>query len=125
MDIQSYLSDISTDELKAEIKRRQIEIRKNRPHSKPEYAYATAEVTYAKGRTFTEMKFRIKILDEWAAKHHHPWSDVTIDRTVFKAAYHPEVGDIVKIKSRKTKEAPDGFGIFSNIMICEIIKRAE
>lgn len=125
MDIQSYLSGISTDDLKVEIKRREIEIRKSRPRSKAEYAYATAEVTYAKGRTFTEMRFRINILDERAAKHHHPCSEVAIDRRVFKAACHPEVGDIVKIKSRKTKEAPDGFGIFSNIMICEIIKRAE
>lgn len=125
MDIQSYLSGISTDDLKVEIKRRQKEERVNKPHQKTEYAYATAEITYVEGRTFAEMRFRINILDKWAATHHHPHSEVAIDRKVFKAACHPEVGDIVKIKSRKTKEAPDGFGIFSNIMICEIIKRAE
>lgn len=46
MDIQSYLSGISTDDLKVEIKRRQKEEGVNKPRQKPEYAYATAEIIY-------------------------------------------------------------------------------
>lgn len=118
------LQDYTTEELKAELKRRQIEARKARSRKgvKLEYGYAIAKVTWVSKDPFCKKRFRIKILDDWAAKYHSEYSDTPIDRKVFNKSNHPQVGDIVKVKSRKTKYAPNGFGLFSNVKIVEIIK---
>lgn len=124
------LQDYTTEELKAEIKRRQIEERKARSRKgmKAEYAYAEAVITYINGNAFARRTYQADISESDCMKNNIPMQSrhryyLRIDRKVFNKSNAPKVGDVVKLKSRKTQYNPDGFGLFCEPIICEIIKR--
>lgn len=119
------LKDYSTQELKDELKRRAIETRKRvaleRKAKGTQYAYAEALVEWVSDEPFMRRKFWVeplKPVDKYASRTLHP----SLDKRIFNSKNCPQKGDIVKLKSRKTKMNPEGFG-FSKSFIIEIVKR--
>lgn len=128
------IEDYTTEELKAEIKRRQTEARRLRSSGKSykaEYAYARAVITWASNDPFSRQIFRAHILDEDLAKmdrqmqvNYRYEKQINILRANFNKDTAPRKGDLVRIRSRRTKYYPDGFGLFCTPYIFEVIKRA-
>lgn len=124
------LKDYSTEELWAEIKRRATGERCQRSigrSRKAEYAYAKAEITFVSDESFSRRIFRGKIDPNSVLKFNGRWLSERpffLLRANFTKDTAPKVGDIVRLRSRKTKSNPDGFGLFSSAQIFEIIKRA-
>lgn len=119
------LQDYTTDELKAELKRRQIEARKQKSR-KTEYAYATATVRSIDKYASFKRYYHVFISEDDTQRDriadHRILIDVSLDVKI-KAADKPKVGDVVKLRSRKTKDNPTGFGSFAHPIICEVLER--
>lgn len=130
------LKDYTTEQLKDEINRRKREERQLRSSGrshKAEYAYAKAVITYVSKDRWLRREFRAKILDEDMAhmdesiRYRYRYRDdmhMHILRANFTKDTAPKVGDIVRVRSRKTKHNPNGFGLFSTPYIFEVIRRA-
>lgn len=129
------LKDYTTEELKAELKRRATEERRlrsmGRSH-KAEYTYARAVITSISKDNWLRREFRAKILDEDLAcmdenirRRYRDEMRMNILRANFNKDTAPDIGDIVRIRSCKTNYNPSGFGLFSTPYIVEVIKRAE
>jgi hypothetical protein len=121
------LENYTTDELKAELKRRQdIERReraKNTSHA-VEFAYVSGVIVDVDDTAFCRQYYRVEIdeADRKRVNLLHTTYDMKLDRKVFsRKSLAPKLGDRVKIKSRKSKRHPNGFGLFSEMFICEII----
>lgn len=124
------LKDYTTEELKAELKRRATEERRlrsiGRSH-KAEYAYATALITYVSDDPYIRRQYKIKVSKEDCEKYKLGVSYKTgtgyahILHSKFNKETAPKLGDVVRIRSRKTKSNPNGFGLFSTPVIYEII----
>ncbi len=113
------LQDYTTDELRAELKRRATEARKaanvNRDR-KAKYLYAEGTVievyndSCGRKRPFSEWRFRVRIDDEYATKLNiQSWnidSCHNVDRAKFKKSTAPKEGDRVRLKCRITKDSP-------------------
>lgn len=127
------LQDYTTDELKAEIKRRQAEARKaanaNRDR-KHKYLYAEGTVTSIY-RTrngmklpFSEWRFKVCLEDKYVIEYNiygykkTPTCD--LNRARFRKDTAPKEGDRVRLKCRITKDSPD-WDLFYRPVIDEII----
>lgn len=124
------LKDYTTKELKEELKRRSKEERLKRLSvpRKTEYAYATAVVGHINKYASFNRKYSVKISEEDVQTYNISEYRVTMDvaRDVsINVADAPKIGDVVKLRGRKTKSNPTGFGCFANPVICEVIKRYE
>lgn len=123
------IEDFTTEELRAELKRRDKEARRQRALERKlkgiEYAYAEARIRYVSQDPWCRRKFNIEFLDKELGKHVSPYSDIPIDRKVFNKQTSPRKGDIVKVRCRKTNSNPTGFGLWCHPCICEMIKRVE
>lgn len=127
------LQDYTTDELRAELKRRAVEARKaantdrDRKHK---YLYAEGTVinvhNTSGGRRlpFSDWTFKVHIDDEYAAKLNiQTWNiDIyhTVNRAKFKKSTAPKEGDRVRLKCRVTKNFPR-WNMVHQPMIDEII----
>lgn len=123
------LKDYTTEELKAELKRRQMEARKLKDN-KAQYIYATAVVTHASGSCFSLRHWDVELTDESMKElnlHHtrKNISSIYVNKLKIKAGDSPKVGDMVKVQCRITKSAQQPFFWRNKIRICEVIKRAE
>ena len=123
------LKDYTTEELKAELKRRKIEEgREKLKNRKTEYAYVTATVKHIYKHALFNKKYLVEInkddLTTSCAYKFNYGVEVSIDKKI-KAADRPNVDDTVKLRSRITKDNPTGFGCFAHPKICEVIKRKE
>lgn len=122
------LSEYSTEELQAELHRRKKEARKKTLAAKKNierYAYVKAEIVYVSPHPYTKRTWEAKILDDWVGKNWTKRREFCLLRNNFSKDTSPRLGDIVKIKSLKTKMDPTGFGLFSRPYIIEVIARAE
>lgn len=129
------LQDFTTDELRAELKRRATEARKaanaNRDRN-PKYLYADGTVikvydtSCGKNRPFSEWQFKVRIDEEYVVKYGiQSWGkerDLDVNRAKFKKHNAPKVGDRVRLKCRVTKGSPR-WGMFHQPMIDEIIAK--
>ena len=124
------LKDYTTEQLKAEIKRREREERQLRSTGrsyKAEYAYAIALITYVSDDPYIRRQYKIKVCKKDCEKYQLNISYKTgtgyayILQSRFNKGTAPKLGDMVRIKSRKTKSNPNGFGLFSTPIIYEII----
>lgn len=123
------LKDYTTEQLKAELKRRATEERRlrstGRSH-KAEYAYAIALITQVSDDVYSQRLFYGKVLTFDEKESINPrWmreSLFMIVRANFKKDTAPKVNDIVRVKSRKTRICPNGFGnCFTTPYIIEVI----
>jgi hypothetical protein len=118
------LQNYTTEELKAEIKRRQRGERINRPRQKIEYTYASATIINMTNDTLIRRYYEVIIDEEDIRKYqisiYKKKFKVRVDMRLFKANNAPMIGDKVLIRSRRTKKAPMGFGIFGEVFISEI-----
>lgn len=129
------LQDFTTDELRAELKRRAVEARKsanvNRDR-KAKYLYAEGTVitvhNTSGGRKlpFSEWSFKVHIDDEYATKLNiQSWnidSYHSVSRANFKKSTAPNEGDRVRLKCRVTKDSPR-WNMFHQPIIDEIIAK--
>lgn len=124
------LKDYTTEEIRAELKRRNAEAAHKRAMERKamgtQYAYELAEVTYMSPGAFYFRTYDVRMLNkERFSGYRERQSYVGLVRAFFNTSNAPRVGDIVKLRSRKTKDNPDGFGLFENAKICEVVKRKE
>lgn len=127
------LKDYTIEELRAELKRRDIEARRQRSlgcSRKAVYAYATGVVTYVSDEPFSKRQFKVKICEQDCTKYklsalYRTDGYAHILRANFTKDTAPRLGDIVRVRSRKTNSRPNGFGVFSTPYIVEIIQRAK
>lgn len=127
------LQDFTTDELRAELKRRATEARKaanaNRDR-KAKYLYAEGTVTNvhntSSGRRlpFADWSFKVHIDDEYATKHNIKSWDIerylSVNRANIKKSNAPKEGDRVRLKCRVTKDSPR-WNMFCQPIIDEVI----
>lgn len=131
------LQDFTTDELRAELKRRATEARKAANVSRDRKAkYLYAEGTVIKvhdggcGRKlpFSEWRFKVHIDDEYATKLNiQTWnidSYHDVDHAKFKKSNAPKEGDRVRLKCRVTKDSPR-WNMFHQPIIDEIMTQTE
>lgn len=127
------LQDFTTDELRAELKRRAAESRKaanatrDRKHK---YLYAEGTVVNVRNTSggrrlpFADWSFKVHIDDECATKLNiQTWnidSYHTVNRAKFKKSNAPKEGDRVRLKCRVTKDSPR-WNMFHQPIIDEII----
>lgn len=129
------LQDYTTDELRAELKRRATEARKAANASrdrKHKYMYAEGTVitvhNTSGGRKlpFSDWSFKVRIDDEYVTKLNiQTWnidSYHNVDRTKFKKYNTPKEGDRVRLKCRITKDSPR-WNMFHQPIIDEIIAK--
>lgn len=130
MNLQEY----TTEELKAELRRRQKEDRKRAAEERrkrgTQYAYVRAKITRTTGGSFKTKRYVAQILEEdllkldVATQHYHKYGkEYPLLRARFTADTVPHVGDLVLLRSRKTNRYPEGFGLFCTPFICEIYQR--
>lgn len=127
------LKDYTTDELRAELKRRNIEARRQGSlgrSQKAVYAYANGVVTYVSDDPFSRRQFKVKICEPDCDKYqlsvlYRIGSYAHILRANFTKDTAPRLGDIVRVRSRKTNSRPNGFGVFPTPYIIEVIHRAK
>lgn len=126
------LYEYTDDELRAELKRRAIEKRKNTPR---DIKYVEFEATIkcvnnikTKWRNqvwynqFSTWTFSVKeCTSELANKY--PWNNYKLGKGFNKSNY-PKVGDVVKLRYRRTKKEHEVFDL-SKAKIVEIIKKQE
>lgn len=122
------LKDYTTDELKAEIKRRVAEERAQRRRETPyraQYAYVTGTISDVSDDPFYRRRYELRIDDADIEKCNLRWRyrchDIKLDSKRFRKENAPQIGDKVKVKSRISKQYPNGFGPFSRLIICDII----
>lgn len=130
MDLSAY----TTEEIKAELHRRQKEDRKRAAEERrkqgTQYAYLRAKITRVSGDSFKSKRYAAKILEEdllkldVATRNYHKYGkEYPLLKARFNADTVPQVGDIVLLRSRKTNRYPEGFGLFCTPYISEIYKR--
>lgn len=126
------LQDYTTEELRAELKRRDVEARRERAKNrdnKAKYAYATGVVCWASRDPYCRREYRVNICEEDRDKYKLPNYELHKRcyplLSVIKATDAPQVGDTVTIRARVTKARPDGFSSFHTPSIVEVIKRKE
>lgn len=127
------LQDFTTDELRAELKRRATEARKaanaNRDR-KAKYLYAEGTVVKVYNtigrvkRPFLDWRFKVRIdaedevklgISTWNMDSYH-----NVDRAKFNKSTAPKEGDRVRLKCRVTKDCPK-WNMFHQPIIDEII----
>lgn len=120
------LKDYTTEELKAELKRREKETRKMRQTPKPDYLYWIAKVEGAQEwGEFSQYKYRVSTDDKRIPldklKHGFPMIS-----GLCKKVDRPKVGDTIRLRLRYTKDMkkPGGIIWWDDSKICEIIKKA-
>lgn len=118
------LQDYTTEELKAELRRRAAEERKARTAERrrmTEYNYAEGTVIHVSGTVFSRTTYDVK-LDEADAKRLGKSTVCSLRPPKgVRRADAPEVGDRVRLKGRITRSDPTGF-MWGNAYIHEIIK---
>lgn len=128
------LQDYTTEELKAELQRRQKEARKRAAEERrkrgTQYAHVRAKITRISGTAFKNRRYEAKIIEEDLAKldraslyHHRNGAEYPLLKANFNSDTAPRIGDIVLLRSRKTNRYPEGFGLFCTPYISEIYKR--
>lgn len=132
------LQDYTTDELRAELKRRATEARKAANVSrdrKAKYLYAEGTVINVYGsncgykRPFSEWRFMVLLDDKYIIAYNIPsyqrsGRDYRVNRAKFNKTTAPKEGDRVRLKCRVTKDSPR-WNMFHQPMIDEIIAQAE
>lgn len=124
------LKDYTTEELKAELKRRAIEAKKSaraNKEYKTDYLYwiATVEGAQEWGR-FDQFKYRVKTSDQNVPLDVICSGAFNMISGLCKKADRPRVGDTVKLRLRYTNYMKKTKHIFwRDSKICEIIKRCE
>lgn len=126
------LYEYTDDELRAELKRRAIEKRKNTPRD-IKYVEFEATIKYVNNikntwrnqvwyNQFSTWTFSLKdCTSELANKY--PWKDYKLGKGFNKSNY-PKVGDVVKLRYRRTKKEHEVWDL-SKAKIVEIIKKQE
>lgn len=128
------LQDYTTEELKAELQRRQKEARKRAAEERrkrgTQYAYVRAKITRITGNSFKNKRYIAKILEEdlhnldVATREYHKYGkEYPLLKANFTSDTIPHIGDVVLLRSRKTNRYPEGFGLFCTPYISEIYKR--
>lgn len=128
------IQDYTTDELRAELKRRATEARKaanvNRDR-KAKYLYAEGTVikvyndSCGRKRPFSEWRFMVLLEDKYIIAYNIPsyqrsGSDYCVNRAKFNKTTAPKEGDRVRLKCRITKDSPR-WNMFHLPIIDEII----
>ena len=119
------LQEYTTEELKAELKRRldieKAERRKNRDY-KAKYLYATGVVDNISHKRFF-VKLDKKYIDEYEIPTYKVYMCYKIDKNKLKrVADLPKIGDIVRLRCRITKTSPK-WNFFNRPFIEAIIER--
>lgn len=130
------LQDYTTDELRAELKRRATEARKaanvNRDR-KAKYLYAEGTVikvyndSCGRKRPFSEWRFMVLLDDKYIIAYNIPSYQRSgrvycVNRAKFNKTTAPKEGDRVRLKCRVTKDSPR-WNMFQQPMIDEIIAK--
>lgn len=125
------LQDYTTEELKAEIKRRLAEERKVRNANrdrKAKFLYALALVTQVTEGAFCRRRWKVELTEEYKKLYGADPSPMYVDvmRSIIKSTDSPEVGDIVRLKKRITNASPTWrTSVFQTPQICGIEKKAD
>ena len=119
------LQEYTTEELKAELKRRsdieKAEKRKNRDY-KAKYLYATGIVdNISNGRFY--VRLNKKYIKEYEIPNHKVYTYYKVDKNKLKRiADLPKIGDIVRLRCRITKTSPK-WNFFNRPFIEALIER--
>lgn len=122
------LRDYTTEQLKAELKRRTDEERQRKRAMGirvPNYEYARGKVvSVSNSGAFTSWCWKVEICDEDMKRlgiaSVHKRSSYTILIKEFTKATAPQTGDIVLLRKRITKNSPKF--VVTSAKICEIVK---
>ena len=122
------LRDYTTEQLKAELKRRTDEERQRKRAMGirvPTYEYARGKVvSVSNSGAFTSWRWKVEICDEDMKRlgiaSVHKRSSYTILIKEFTKATAPQVGDTVLLRNRITKNSPKF--VVTSAKICEIVK---
>lgn len=118
------LQEYTTEELKAELKRRsdieKAERRKNRDY-KAKYLYATGVVDNISHKRFF-VKLDKKYIDEYEIPFYKIYVSYKLDKTKIKKADEPKIGDRVRLRCRITKSSPK-WNFFIEPFIEAVIER--
>lgn len=131
------LQDFTTDELRAELKRRATEARKaanaNRDR-KHKYLYVEGTVvkvydnSCGRKRPFSEWSFEVFLDDKYIVDYNIPSYNrsrsYAVNRVKLNKSTAPKEGDRVRLKCRITKDSPR-WNMFHQPVIDEVIDRKE
>ena len=126
------LKDYTTEELRAELKRRRVQAMKEAKKQIPEYKEFTATVERVNNSYGSINRYVYKITD---AKPHNceikselfaniSWRDFSLQKNTFNKATVPKIGDKVLLRYRKHKTCKTEIFDFTKAKIVEILERS-
>lgn len=92
------------------------------------YAYAMAVISWYDQQKYPRTRYGVDLISGEAERigvsnPFFPSNGIKADPKLIGKINAPQLGDIVIVRSLRTGKEPNGFGISTNPVICQIVKR--